>query len=446
MAQYGYNPLTGKFDRVGSSGGGGNVTLSGNSGSPLVGISFDIIGQLAGNVPVTSVDTSSGDLAIANNAWETQYVVDPSNVVGLQGTFTTIQAAINQAVADGATLGNYKVIKIRSKTYTENLIIPGGIIISGDNISQISGGVTVPYQGSCIVGNHTFTGNAVVAFNNVNFLATSGDIFSGGAIVLCYSFNCNFLQSGADHIFNITAGNSYISLFNCQLVGSQTIIFLDSSAMSISNCNFVSNGGINVNGVNLNLFNCKDIGFIECTGTTLNINDCSFFTSGVNYNISGTASGIIQTCQFKGAALAGIENTIACQVSNCSANNLSLFSQPGTVYNQSINQQGSIIQGNPVSISNVVNYTVRLDDHYVDVNNLGAGTGQIILPGIVQPAQEGQEFIIQDTQGTAATNNIEIIGDSGQTINGVTSYSITTNYGAVSLRYDGSNYFIFAKN
>lgn len=446
MAQYGYNPLTGKFDRVSSAGGGGNVTLTGNSGSPLVGTSFDIIGQLAGNVPVITVDTSSGDLAIANNAWQTQYVVDPSTVAGLQGTFTTIQAAINQAVADGATLGNYKVIKIRSKTYSENLTIPGGIIISGDNISQPSGGVTVPYQGSCIVGNHTFTGNAVVAFNNINFVASSGDIFSGGAIVLCYSNNCTFLQTGADHIFNITAPNSFISLLNCQLGGGQSILALDSSAMTINNCTFLNNGGLTINGANLNLLNCKDIGFIECVGTTLNINDCSFFTSGQNYNISGTASGIIQTCQFKGAAIAGIQNTITCQVSNCSANNLILISEGGTVYNLSLNQQGSVIKGNPVSISNVVNYQVRLDDHYIGVNNLGPGNGQIIIPGIVGPAQEGQEFIIQDTQGTAATNNIEIIGDSGQTINGLSSYLITTNYGAVSLRYDGSNYFIIAKS
>ena len=125
----------------------------------------------------------AGNFRIADQTWETQYVVDQSTTDGLRGTFASIQAAINQAVSDGAAYpSNFKKIYIRQGTYSENLSIPGGIILEGCVLSDIAGGPVTPYQQTLISGNHTFAaGNVVCGCNGINFLASSGGIFSSGS-------------------------------------------------------------------------------------------------------------------------------------------------------------------------------------------------------------------------------------------------------------------------
>lgn len=55
----------------------------------------------------------------------------------------------------------------------------------------------------------------------------------------------------------------------------------------------------------------------------------------------------------------------------------------------------------------------------------------------------GQYFIIKDMSGGAGTNNITVSVTGGtKTIDGQTSQLIDTNYGAMTVFYDGSNYFI----
>lgn len=97
-------------------------------------------------------------------------IVNPNNPT----TFSTIQSAIDTAVADGASPTNPKMILITQGTYVENLNITGrGLLfysptrvssfaISG-NTPQITGNITVNSDGPVVfenltlVGNHTFT-------------------------------------------------------------------------------------------------------------------------------------------------------------------------------------------------------------------------------------------------------------------------------------------------
>lgn len=53
----------------------------------------------------------------------------------------------------------------------------------------------------------------------------------------------------------------------------------------------------------------------------------------------------------------------------------------------------------------------------------------------------GQVWTFKDESGGAATNNITVNGN-GLNIDGAATYAITTNYGAVSIYYNGSNFFI----
>ena len=55
----------------------------------------------------------------------------------------------------------------------------------------------------------------------------------------------------------------------------------------------------------------------------------------------------------------------------------------------------------------------------------------------------GRVIIIKDESGVAATNNITIDGQGGQTIDGQASVTISANYGVLRVYSDGSNWFTF---
>jgi hypothetical protein len=429
-----YKPSTG--------GGGGGAVIIADDGNSISTSPYYILGQKAEDVPVESTAITGGQLFVANNTWDTQYVVDPSTTLGLKGTFTTIQAAIDEAVADGARFGVYKVIRLRCTTYTENLTIPGGIIIQGQSIPQLTGGITTPYEMSAIIGNHTFTGNAVGGFKNVNFVAASGDIFSGGSIVLWYSTDCFFLQQATDYTFNITPSSSFLSFTNCQFVGNGNAISIPSGALVANNCSFLNGASIVLGSQNTTISNCTGINSISCSFSSIDISNCTFSTNTAAYHISGTASGIIQGCQFSGASTAAIQNTITCAIMNCSSFTPTLLYETGTVYSNSLFQQGSIIRGKTITLAGSSPYVVLIDDHFIGVNNTIVSGAQIILPSTLSPVNEGQEFIIKDVVGNALTNNISVIVDSGKMIDGASSATINQAYGILKVRFDGTNYSI----
>ena len=55
----------------------------------------------------------------------------------------------------------------------------------------------------------------------------------------------------------------------------------------------------------------------------------------------------------------------------------------------------------------------------------------------------GRIIIIKDESGAAATNNITINTQGGQTIDGVATVTISANYGVVKVYSDGTNWFTF---
>jgi hypothetical protein len=85
----------------------------------------------------------------------------------------------------------------------------------------------------------------------------------------------------------------------------------------------------------------------------------------------------------------------------------------------------------PVSISST-------DDYAVGVNVASASA--VTLPS----GSEGQIFVVFDSSGAAVNNNIVISGTGGQTINGLASYTIRSNYGAVLLQFLGSNWSVLS--
>lgn len=75
------------------------------------------------------------------------------------------------------------------------------------------------------------------------------------------------------------------------------------------------------------------------------------------------------------------------------------------------------------------NYTIKKDDTY-----LGLDGGHTVT--LADPL-DGRKIVIKDEAGTANSANITITG----TIDGVSGYTINTNYGSVTLISDGTNWF-----
>tara|TARA_B000000532_G_C18795833_1_gene374740 strand:+ start:203 stop:586 length:384 start_codon:yes stop_codon:yes gene_type:complete len=81
-----------------------------------------------------------------------------------------------------------------------------------------------------------------------------------------------------------------------------------------------------------------------------------------------------------------------------------------------------------------VTATLLVDDLFIDVNVANAVT--LTLP----PSPPiGTNYIIKDSSGSAGTNNITVSANTGNTIQGSASTSITTDFGSVQIIYDGTN-------
>jgi hypothetical protein len=85
-------------------------------------------------------------------------------------------------------------------------------------------------------------------------------------------------------------------------------------------------------------------------------------------------------------------------------------------------------------------YTVLSTDYYISVDPSG---GAVTLNFQNTPTTY-QTYIVKDRTGSASTNNISVTTPGGtDTFDGLTTYKITSNYGAIQLIYNGTNYEVF---
>ncbi len=81
-------------------------------------------------------------------------------------------------------------------------------------------------------------------------------------------------------------------------------------------------------------------------------------------------------------------------------------------------------------------YTIKRSDEIVDVNFAGAVT--LTLPA--EPIR-GARYIVEDSSGAAAANNITVNPPAGINLNGGTGgLVLATNYGKLTFRYNGTQY------
>lgn len=408
-----------QFFVQGSGGGGGGIT--------------SVVGQSSLVAPTITVTTAGGVATVEDRAWETQYVVDPSTTPGLRGTFSTIQAAINQAVSDGASLSVQKQIFIRYGTYTENLTIPAGIFLQGEAMFIQPGAVS----SYCIIsGNHTLQPTnpfrcANLTFNNPS---STADLFTNsGATNIINAFRCTFNNASSTGLIatiNFTLGR----MEDCVFVGTQfqnLLSIQSSSNLTMVNCQFITQGAIEIINGSLNVsesqlgpisfsggamtaYNTLFIGSANCvtgTGTSVSFYDCGFDSSADSITFTGTIliAGIYQT----GGGGAFYANNTA-SITPAQSGSVMPHVEVTSPYSASNNSQVIYCDTTSAAVSIVFSTGLCLD----------------------------QTWIIKDWLGNASNHNITITVTGGALIDGSSSYVINQNYGSVTLQVTGNGNFI----
>lgn len=168
--------------------------------------------------------TSSNDLLTP-----TKYLVSST---ASEGKFTTIQAAITQATADGASATDQAIILIKPGQYTEDLTLADGIVLKGLN-SSFSVQNFNDDSSVQITGDHSLS-SGVCWMEDITLLNSGSEAisFSGGTI---YMKNCYVEVANAECIELTGATNKNLALETCLFnpTGTGTFISFDGSNTTV---------------------------------------------------------------------------------------------------------------------------------------------------------------------------------------------------------------------
>lgn len=449
MAKWTFNPFTGTLDKMGEGGSGpGSITISGDTGSPISGSSFSFLGQDANGIDIIDVDTSTGNILISNNSWETQYIVDKSTTPGLRGTFTSIQAALDQAKADGMNFSNPKMIYIRNGTYLEDLTIYDGahLVSQGFGVEDSS---LPPY--AQINGNVILEDICIITVCGISFACVSGDLITTGSTVNSITLDkCVFKHIGLsgsilkssssglmlnfkDCFFSYTAS----TLNQCFDVSTVSGSFYD---CNFSKCGFIKNGGF------LEFYDCLNIGEINQLDSSSNgvRGYNSSFATNNSYNVHGDGGASFINCSFVsdfGSASVATNLTGEIKFTNCHLDsNLSI---PSSFYNEStsiisydISQVGNVLLANRKSTTPVAD----IGSGYIGIK----GNSTSVSVVLEKKFQDYQTYVV-DEEGTASSNPITITSVGGSLINGSSSYIIDENFGSALFHWNGEEWVVISQ-
>lgn len=410
-----------------------------------IGGNINVLGVQANTTPVMQTRKVGSDFKIEDRSWYSQYVVDPSTTVGLQGTFSTIQSAINQAVTDGMTLTTPALIYLRLGTYTENLSIPAGVVLIGESPQGDAGQIITT---TTVSGTHTFADTATLFARNVSF-TSGGTMFTGGATVFILELQtCELINTGAGPFVNSSAaGINNLFMRGCfcdtgGIINGFTMHLLTISR--VDDCQF-NGAGFNISGGALRSNNCQNIGPVVFNSGTLRGINCTFSSDNTDC-ITGTASqGVLEKCGFSsnsgtnGVNITGSNwDLVDCYIHPTSTGPVNLFAK-GNV-SLAYSQEGDIL----TAVRSAVSYNAAGGEAYIGITSTAAARTVVLPTAASTPLDYAP--VIADESGAAATNHITVSVSGGATINGAATLVISKNYGAAKLHFDGANYQVTTNN
>ena len=96
-----------------------------------------------------------------------------------------------------------------------------------------------------------------------------------------------------------------------------------------------------------------------------------------------------------------------------------------------------------IDATHAANHTISTDNVIIPVDTSSSGANAAVTITLYAASgNAGRIVCVKDVGGAAYTNNITIDANSSETIDGQTTQAISSNYGAVKMFCDGSNWFI----
>lgn len=411
------------------------------------------------NGPGTISIASNG----ANDLHTARFIVSALGTIGTGANYGTISAAITAAQATGTA----QTIVIMPGTYSENVTINSGTL----NIVAFTGDSDLP---SVILHGRIFVaGTSVVNVSNIRFTSTgsipslqltdSSDVEANG----CY-FDMGF---PGNNVISKTGGT--LTLSNCtgdtSVSNSGLLTNITSGEVNIIDCVFYNTllstvANASTHGT-LNITNSTFYSpFSIQTDCAVNMWYSNVLTSSINTaSITSTSSSgiVLKQCNFTSgtASSISVSNNLTMVQCDVNSSNTNAITGAGTIQYAGLTFSGSsstintttqtpLITG-PLTktkafavnyVSTAISYQVLVSDEIIGVtDNSAARTITMPNAGLTT----GQIWTVKDQAGTAGSANAIIISGNGVNIDGAATFQIASNYGAVNLYYNGTQFYVF---
>lgn len=358
------------------------------------------------------------------------YIVDKYNRTG--SNYTTIASALAAAEAAGlGTDANDPIyICIRPGNYGESLTLSADLVYVLFGVSDAS------VSGAAAVADTTSIDASAAAGLHIQSLQVR-NTFTG-------PYN-SCVVSNAE-LPTCTISSQYWYIYNSEVtswtfgdVGVNGEFYIQNSHITVMGTTFSPAASTS----QLWVEDCT-LGVVSFTGAAIN----TFFVDS-SWNDELSASRVTGTnslpthfinCEFGGEILtpdwsaAVIDITGDVYTSGCTLTQPAEFIGSNPTAYSGISEQGSVIHARRVG----GDITVGQFDYYLGVTSTAAPRS-VTLP---EQVPTNKSFIIKDESGGAAAQNITIDTTGAPTIDGAATQTISSNYGSLTVMFDGTNYFI----
>jgi hypothetical protein len=433
--------------KVGPS--GGNINVIGNDPNP------DGYGTYVSNSAPNTELVSSHGLA--------KWVVNP--VMGL-GTHQTISAAIASASAGDdifVTAGTYvesptlkagvNIIAFVSDAETPTVIIQGTVTASYTGTATISG-IEIQANGGYAIVN-SGANATVLNLNLSNILAvnnTAINFTNSNSSAVIDLDNCfGNLQTTGITYFTMTSPGT-ISMTNCRFSNSGLSSTQSTSSAGVVNISYSGvSCPISLSGTSAGTFYNISIQLAGENATPITLSQSGSFATYNSRIFSGTAVGLMNNATglvklISNEFISNSSTTYAISGSGTVTLGFNNFTGSATLINPTLTispifsvmgtlqMTGGLIKNYRAT---AISTNVLITDCIIGITS-DAAARTMTMPNAGMIA--GQEWTFKDEAGAASSHNITISGN-GVNIDGAANLVITTNYGSVTIYWNGSQFF-----